>query len=286
MCHNFSPPLHQRTHRQFLSLTPFPSMSLLRFFAPRHGGGELKGDSLSYICLSIREKIRRRNIKWRWCFQETNRFTSYLLWKNSMFSKVKQLVSCAIQIFLSMLLGTNVNFSRPHFTTRQEEGYSSDGFGGGSSLFALLCDCNFLPSKVCFAKPAEKLGQLLFCACVYLDCQINFYGRIFAEISETSHRPCNFCEKYKDISVKGMGTQCRQPCASLNPCKGNKKLGNLEREFCTTTYAAVMSGWWSCSTFDRERLFLLLLEVTEKQLQTCHSRKGDLTCQNFKTFLF
>lgn len=46
-----------------------------------------------------------------------------------------------------------------------------------------------------------------------------------------------------DLSVKGVGILCRQPCASLNPFKGNEKLNNLEREFSTTRHAAVMSGW-------------------------------------------
>lgn len=191
-----------------------------------------------------------------------------------MFSEVEWLVSYAIQICLSVLLVTSVNFS-PRFTTRQEEGYPSDG--GLAPLFALPCDCYFLPLKVSFAKPAENPGQLLFCLYVYWDCQVSCYGRVFAGVSGICHR--SVISVQRDLSVKGVGTPCRQPCASLNPFKGNKKLNNLEREFCTTRHAAVMSGWWSCSHFVRERIFSLLLEVTEEQLQAYHSRKGALTFQ-------
>lgn len=73
-------------------------------------------------------------------------------------------------------------------------------------LFALLCDCYFLPLKVSFAEPAENPGQLLFCACVYSDCQVSCYGRSSAEMSGICHRSCNFCARYGDFAVKGMGT--------------------------------------------------------------------------------
>lgn len=60
-------------------------------------------------------------------------------------------------------------------------------------------------------------------------------------------------------------------------------MDNLEREFCTSRYAAVMNGWWSCSPFLqlREDIFIAARTETEEQLQAYHSRKGAPTFQKF-----
>lgn len=194
-----------------------------------------------------------------------------------MFSEVRKLISYAIQIYLSVLLVTSVNFI-PHFT-RQEESYSSDGW----LPHCLLCCVTVISFLWKFLLPSQlKIQDSCYSVHVFIR------TAKLAVMGEVLQKWVGFVTGHV-ISVQDMGTLLWKvwgPWASLNIFRGNKKLENLEREFCTTRYAAVMRGWWSCSPFVRDRIFLLLLEVTEEQLQANHSRKGALTFQKFKTFFF
>lgn len=229
----FSLPLESRSNRWFLSLIQLLTMPFLWFFAPRYVGGELKVKPIFYPSPLWEKKT---------VLSEAQHLVLYagqfakLCCLSGLFGLHSHIDLLGyIQLHFRSLPNTRLCKSTGQFSlllTNYVKGSLNAGRAAALPCTVITLQLLLFSLKISWGNPAEKPGHLLFCACVYLGCQVCRHGRLFAEKSRICHVQTDGFITDDLISVKGVRTAwlCEQPWAFVTPYKGNRKLLTIKRE--------------------------------------------------------